>query len=317
LSILQKLHDNQVAMCGRTCACTVLHVLVAFYLSSLVSDAKNVTCGQGIWSTPMGNAGACNPCNPPPMTPSDIADWTCSGNGDIELDLSGTDAQRCMSFSTAESCTWKQKDMVAVQAQLDSSNCNGLWVAPLWIVGTKWISPQSSTGEIDMFERGCYANDGYLLSLGSEEDTVMQKAWQEQGKPKISSSFTGFFTLDRASDVLTAYRCPSGSNPISDGTSACIKTQTNSGYFARTAGETNNGEEYFHFVSDVWNACGSMNCQKHPPSSSQCHFKVSNIKMRLASGASMRGSGAGGVCNALLADDVSGTPESRKEDVHV
>jgi len=269
--------------------------------------ALSIECGVtgSIWTKPMGNSGACNPCNPPAMTSNDTALWTCSTTGDIALDMSGLeDARKCMSFSSKGSCEFKQKDLLELQVTLESHGCNGLWVAPLWIAPDHWSAPQHATGEVDIFERGCSVEDGYLLSLGEEGSYILNNAWQQKGQPNTESSFTAYLVFNRSHDTLTTYHCPQNSNPIIDGTASCKLTRTATGYFGDTAGQTQNGEEYMHFVSDVWNQCDTQ-CSKSLPKS-MCKFQVSNLKMRLAG--DLRSGGAD-ACKSLL---VSGAA-----DVHV
>jgi len=236
-----------------------------------------------------------------PQSEKDL--WTCTTTGDIAMDLTSLDDVRtCMSFSTEGSCEFKQKDMLALQVTLESSGCNGLWAAPLWIAPETghWHSPQRATGELDIFERGCAVKDGYVLSLGSSSEYIWTDAWQEEGQPGATSSFVAYLEFDRSTDKLTSFRCPWSSNPITDGVADCALTHTANGYFARTAGETNNGEEYMHFVSDVWNQCSKGTGCSHQLEHSNCNFQVSNLKMRLAG--PFR---AGGVeaCNSLLVSE--------------
>lgn len=246
----------------------------------------------------MGDSGACNACNPSAMSSADTALWTCSGTGDIGLNMSGLDdARKCMSFSSEGSCEFKQKDLLELQVTLDSHGCNGLWVAPLWIAPEtgRWVSPQHATGEVDIFERGCSVGDGYLLSLGEQSPWIRQKAWQQNGQPNMESSFTAYLVFNQSQDTVTTYHCPKGTNPIFKDTGSCTLTDIAHGYFKDTAAEMQHGEEYMHFVSDVWNKCNS-GCSKSLPNS-DCQFQVSDLKMRLAGEFRSGGSDA---CKSLL-----------------
>lgn len=259
--------------------------------------AGDIECGaQGsIWGTEMGDTGACDCMDHPQMHPDDKAHWTCSKTGDIALDLSGmADVQKCMSYSTEGHCEFRQRDLKAVQVTLDSSDCDSLWVAPLWIAPESWKRPQSQTGEVDIFERGCARGNGYVLSLGLGN---WLDAWNEDSKPNAKSSFTAYLEFNRDVDTITSYLCPRGANPMSDGTGRCIRTHSDDGYFRHTAGQTRNGEEYMHLVSDIWNGCHTR-CSRKVGGESRCNFKVSNLKLRLT-GPFRRGSVA--ACDSLLA----------------
>merc|ERR1711920_970985 len=107
--------------------------------------------------------------------------------------------------------------MMALQVTLESSGCNGLWTAPLWIAPESWVSPQRKTGELDIFERGCKVEDGYLLSLGAYGEYIWEDAWQMLGQPDAASSFVAYLEFDRSADKLTSFRCSLGSSPITDG----------------------------------------------------------------------------------------------------
>jgi len=278
-----------------------------FYLLLATVPSAVAFCGTpgSIWGKEMGDTGACQPCipdpdNPPLMLPEDKDHWTCSATGDISLDLSGMqDVRKCMSFSTEGYCEFRQRDLLTLQVTLESSGCNGLWVAPIWIAPQTWAAPQRDTGEVDIFERGCYSNDGYLLSLGSHTSHVWQDAWQEKHQPEANTSLTAFLEFDRNDDKLTVYRCPLGANPITDGTASCTQTRSGDGYFSQTAMQTQNGEEYMHFVSDLWNGCTSL-CSKMLGPQSGCNFKVSNLKLRLAG--PFR-DGAAAACQSLLVSE--------------
>jgi len=233
----------------------------------------------------------------PQMHQDDRAHWKCSKTGDIAMDLSGmADIQKCMSYSTEGHCEFRQKDLKAVQVNLEGSDCDGLWVAPLWIAPEHWERPQFKTGEVDIFERGCARGNGYVLSLGLGN---WLSAWDEDWQRNKRSSFAAYLEFDRDADTITTYLCPLGANPIVDGTRDCKRTGDphGDGYFRHTAGQTGNGEEYMHFVSDIWNGCHD-GCSRKVGGASQCNFKVSNLKVRLA-GPWRRGSVA--ACDSLLA----------------
>ena len=264
-----------------------------------------MSCGNGIWKTQNGQFGACGKCTST-ICASD-GTWSCGANGDISLDLKGKNAKVCTSWTTQDSCEFKQKDLVALQASLQSSGCDGLWAAPLWITpqAQSWKPPQSKTGEIDVFERGCYKDDGYLLSFGGETTNVLEDAWKQKGKHGTATALTAYMTFDRKKDNIDVYLCPLKSNPIEVGPEAagCTKTMNHAGYYRDTAGETHNGEDYLQLVSDVWNGCENLDCGQKPKlTSSECNFSVSNIKLQFtpeatASGSPFRNQNA--VCDPL------------------
>lgn len=260
-------------------------------------------CGTGIWKTRNGQNGACSECLPGPPVPDGI--WDCSANGDISLDLKGKNAQICTSWTTEGSCEFKQKDLRAMQANLQSSGCDGLWAAPLWMVGRSWALPQSATGEIDFFERGCVPGAGYILSFGAEDKNILKDAWGEQGKAEAATALTAYMTFDPTADNIDVYLCPLNSNPIQVGPAAagCTKTRTHANYYHDTAHQTNNGEEYMALVSDVWNACPKLNCGKKPNiTSSECNFSVTDIKLQFSQESTASGSpflNNNPVCNPL------------------
>lgn len=241
-----------------------------------------MSCGSGIWALQNGDSGACNGCA---KTTVDPGVWTCCPNGDISLDLRGKNAKVCTSYSTQGSCEFKQKDLRALQVDLQSSECDGLWVAPLWIAPESWVAPQHSTGEIDIFERGCAAADGYLLSFGEEPRYIINDAWGEQGNTAAHTALTAYLTFDPDKNTVDIYKCPLKSNPIDVGTAAagCVLTKSYQGYYTDTAAKTNHGEEYFRLVSDVWNGCPNLNCGRKPNlTSSNCRFSISDIKMQFS-----------------------------------
>eukprot|EP00927_Polykrikos_kofoidii_P057933 TRINITY_DN52184_c0_g1_i1.p1 TRINITY_DN52184_c0_g1~~TRINITY_DN52184_c0_g1_i1.p1 ORF type:complete len:428 (-),score=43.78 TRINITY_DN52184_c0_g1_i1:26-1309(-) len=271
--------------------------------SNGLSAVKGNRCGDGhtIWRNNMGNKGACNSCNPPvPMRESDAQLWTCDNEADIALNLSGTDARKCLSWSTEGICEWPQQSILAMQANLVSEHCNGLWVAPLWMTPRNWKPPQHATGEIDFFERGCSRDSGYLLSFGESGSFIDKNAWDEQGAPDRASRFTAYMQFNRSADVVTAYKCPYGSTPMSTGPEAagCSLTVTRRDYYRSTAWQTSSGAEMMHLVSDVWNACPRLDCGNFP-AYSQCSFHVSGVKVKL----DKIPPNAPAACNALWVGD--------------
>ena len=250
-------------------------------------------CGEGIWGRTNGDSAACEYDNrrPPAMSEADAKLWQCSDNGDISLDLRGVaDARKCLSFSTEGSCEFRQKDLRGLQVNLESSGCDGLWAAPLWMVPSHWEPPQHMTGEIDVFERGCDTKDGYLLSLGENSTWILNDAWGEQGKPGAATKLTAYLQFDPVADRIAVYKCPFGSTPMRDGPDAaqCSLSKVWDRYYKDTRERTNLGEDYLHLVSDVWNeekghdyACvraSKGGAQKH----TDCHFKVSGIHMQFS-----------------------------------
>ena len=249
-----------------------------------------MSCGSAnaVWRKEMGSAGACDPCGTPVnIAPEDKKLWTCDENGDVSLDLKGSQsALKCMSWSTEGSCEFRQKDLRALQVTLESENCDDLWVAPLWMCPSEWHEQQHQTGEVDFFERGCATNDGYLLSFGESPPWIINDAWGEEGKNNKNhpSSFTALLTFDPAADEVSAYKCPKGSEPLKDGitVAGCLQTRNWPRYYSDTRERTNNGEEYMHLVSDIWNKCSSLNCGKAVKPQSDCSFHISGLKLRFS-----------------------------------
>ena len=241
-----------------------------------------------MWQKEMGSAGACNPCKTPQnIAPEDKKLWTCDENGDIGLNLKESqDALKCMSWSTEGSCEFRQKDLRALQVTLESEKCDDLWVAPLWMCPASWQKEQHQTGEVDFFERGCATKDGYLLSFGESAPWIINNAWGEEGKndQNYRSSFTAFLTFDPTADEVCAYRCPTGADPMRDGVTAagCVQTMTHERYYSDTRVQTENGNEYMHLVSDIWNLCNKLDCGKAVKSSSDCSFQISGLKLRFS-----------------------------------
>jgi hypothetical protein len=245
--------------------------------------SQKMPCGDGIWKKRNGQYGACNSCFPWPHVPEGI--WDCKANGDISLDLKGKNAQTCTSWTTEGSCEFKQKDLRALQANLVSSGCDGIWAAPLWMVGKDWALPQSATGEIDFFERGCFPGTGYVLAFGGEDKNILKDAWGEQGKATAATALTAYMTFDPNIDSIDIYRCPLQSNPIEVGPEAalCTKTGTYTGYYRDTAVQTKNGEEYMRLVSNMWNGCDKLICGNKPKiKSSDCNFSVTGIQLQFS-----------------------------------
>lgn len=198
-------------------------------------------------------------------------------------------------------------DLRALQADLQSNGCNGLWAAPLWIAPQHWTAPQNETGEIDIFERGCAASDGYLLSFGQDDtggkDWIVHDAWGEQNQADAPSVFTAYMTFDPINDKIDVYKCPFKSNPIESGTADCTKTHTHQGYYEQTSKQTAGGTEPMRLVSDVWNGCEALNCGRKPKlTTSDCHFRVTDIKLQFSAESTAQGSpfvGKNPDCNPL------------------
>ena len=247
----------------------------------------------------MAEIGGCSSCNATvPMSAADQSRWVRSLNGIQLKPTNKNDSRTCMSWSTEGTCEFKQKDITALQASLEASGgCNGVWAAPLWMVGGTWVLPQSATGEIDFFERGCDTSQGYVLAYGDNPSV----GWGET--PTQDSRFTAYMTFDKNNDVVKNYKCPFGANPIADGnTSSCQLIQTKTGYFNDTKSETNNGEEYMRLVSDVWNKCSALNCGQARTSDNKCAFNVSNISMTFTPESTTTGSpfkNQNSLCNSI------------------
>jgi hypothetical protein len=267
------------------------------------------SCGLNttIWSLQNGdgNTGACQGGNAAVVCPELVPNptvtsrWACDGLSSISLNMSGMNAEVCSSFSTKDSCSFKQNGIKGIQASLTSSGCHGLWVAPLWMAPQTWIPPQHATGEIDIFERGCWLTDGYVLAFGENETYknetykyVRKDAWGEEGKPAERSAYTVYLDFrPDGKDQVDSYLCPLGTTPIRGNPLdwACKKTSTRENYYADSAGETMGGEGLFHLVSDVWNACASKSlCNANHGSkyevSSNCEFTVTDIKLKFNEG---------------------------------
>ena len=193
------------------------------------------------------------------------------------------DIRDCMTFTTEDSCKFKQKYLAGLQAHLTSSDCNGLWACPLWLVGEYWETPQHETGEVDVFERGCYVEDGYVLSFGSGGSYVKQDAWDEQNQPTKSTNITAYLEFDHSQDTVRYYRCPPGSEPAKQGPllAQCEYGGERPGYFADSKAQLKDGEAYMWLVSDIFNTCPHINpgCGHANPQTSDCNFAVKDIKI--------------------------------------
>jgi hypothetical protein len=264
-------------------------------LRCLLKRKMKSDCGSpgSIWLENMGNKGACDACNPAvPMSKVDESRWTCN-KGDVSMnkDNNNFDPRTCMSWSTKGACEFKQKDLRALQVDMKSSGCNGLWVAPLWMTPENWAVPQHGTGEVDFFERGCSTKDGYLTSFGESEQYIVNNSWEEENTPNVETSLTAYMTFDPTADKVDIYKCPLGSNPLEDGTKKCTKTATHLGYYKDTAGQTKQHTEYMHLVTDLWNKCGSLGCSSGASmSSTDCSFEVMNLKMQFTDDSTREGS---------------------------
>lgn len=308
------------AATGILCFAAAFHSGAAndhYTANNLRGATDTSTCGQTatMWSKPQGNTGACNGCgiDLSKVDPQVTSHWSC-GVTDISLSMAGMNAKVCSSFTTEDQCQFQQKGIKGIQASLVSSGCNGLWVAPLWMVGSVWhatfnsapfnssVNSQYQTGEIDIFERGCDQDDGYLLSYGEGDPWVEHNAWGMEGKPNDAIDITVYLDFrPHGEDKVDSYVCPKGSMPAKDGPlhAGCKLTSSKTNYFADTKDETSDGNEWFWFVSDVWNACprGQINCGTDAPTSSQCSFAVSGIKMKFNDGFSFKEDSK--ICNEM------------------
>lgn len=259
----------------------------------------------------MGNLGACNACAPQvPMSLADEARWTCSGPDIALAQYSNPNSKTCMSWTTQDTCAWRQKDLTALQVHLKSSGCNGVWAAPLWMTPDSWHAPQEATGELDIFERGCSSKDGYLTSFGSRDPFIVYDSWGQQNKPDDPSDFVAYMEFDVSKDTVSMRRCDPGSNPIANRDfSKCSAPVVHSGYFAETAGQTQGNTEYMHFVSDIWNKCPALNCGHATKPDSQCSFSLSGLQMKFSEVATAGGKSpfrnGNPVCAPLIASGKS------------
>jgi hypothetical protein len=218
--------------------------------------------------------------------------WNCTSDGNISLSLRGVDARRCMSWSTEGSCEFRQRDLESIRADLVSEGCQGLWVAPLWMAPEHWKAPQHATGEVDVFERGCVQDSGYVASFGEAPPWVIENAWYEQGHPDVPTNFTAYMTFDAPQDRVTMYKCPLGSSPEDnpEDFSRCALTSSHSNYFHDTRRETHDGYEYMRLVSNLWNECERLSCGRKPPlKESRCEFQVSRIRLKFRADAFTNG----------------------------
>jgi len=259
---------------------------------------SNCGASNAIWRLAMGNAGGCGATDHPNyadndknMPPQDQQLWTCGVNGDVALDLrTAPDARFCSSWSTEGSCQFPMNKLMKLQATLDSNGCQGLWAAPLWISPQNWQSPQHASGEIDIFERGCSRDDGYLTSFGETDPYIYHDSWKQKGKGGSldSTSFTAYVTFSPGAydnpgiiDQVAIYRCPKGSNPIVDGDiSQCDAPTVYNEYYKNTKQNTASGNQLMTLVSDVWNVPNTGCTKSDAPEKSNCNFKVSDIKMQ-------------------------------------
>lgn len=251
-----------------------------------------------IWSpdkVSSGDMGACNVCNP---SGKNSERWSTNKLKDITFNTDEKDpnSRVCTFASTYGNCEFRMKDLNALQVDMQSSGCDNIWVAPLWISPPPghWNPPQHATGEIDLFERGCIPGPnppGYILSYGEGPPYIYPSAWGETdaGKP---SNFRAFMKFDQAKDEITTYTCPIADDPskwpikIGPEAAGCTKTSVHNGYFSDSAKQTAGQTEWMHFVSDVWNKCDALPCggDRRTPQTkfypdSQCSFSVSNIQM--------------------------------------
>jgi len=268
---------------------------------------------ETIWGTPNGNCGGCAPgCTWP--FPQKI--WTPTNTG-ISLDLTQlSEGNRgiCSSLSTEGVCDWKKGDLRSLQATLSSSGCEGGWVAPLWITppeghgDCQWGGDQETSGEIDVFERGCVKTDGYLLSYGWHDNLIKRNAWGQENQPDANECFTAFMKfeppqLPQQGGKITAYKCPANleDEDLSLLTEDQLQqkcgppTDVETQYYSRTA---RNGDECrMHLASDVWNRTKTQ-CGEDNPNLA-CKFTVSGLKLRFKPGAEPEG-WRQNQCSALL-----------------
>ena len=278
-------------------------------------------CGEtdAIWRLAMGNAGGCGLADHPNYTdnninmpPQDQERWTCGVNGDIALDLrSASDAKICNSWSTEGSCQFPMNKLMKLQATLESSGCQGLWAAPLWISPQNWIPDQWQSGEIDIFERGCIKQDGYLTSFGNIDSAIKHDSWKQQGQgfQEDSTSLTAYITFSPGAydnpdapgspDQVAIYRCAKGANPIEDGdVRGCDVTLYNS-YYKDTKDHTKSGTQLMTLISDVWNQPNQGCTGTSALDKSNCNFKVSDIKLQFTEDWPSPFQGGNAQCDAI------------------
>lgn len=267
-----------------------MRLLIFAALLVAVNSSGATDGGATIWTKNMGDSGACAACRPAiPMSAADASRWE-RGLDSISLKRGSplSQASSCMSWSTQGTCEFRQRDLLSLEATLDASEeCDGLWVAPLWLAPDHWSPPQHATGELDVFEQGCVPGAGYVVSFGESKRYVLRDVWEGEQSLSISILF------DRDKDEVRFSR------RLGNGTSVLRATYRN--YYRDTHEQTRGGAGYLHFVSDVWNACASLPCGRgrhrqqlssslrgRADDDSKCSFSVSGIRVRLAPGSRFR-----------------------------
>lgn len=243
-----------------------------------------------VWQTLNGNCGACqNKCD---VTSPSV--WKAAG-ADVALDMTVLPQHKrevCTSLTTESTCNWKKNNLRAVQVTLDSENCNPSWVAPLWMTpssetpgGCQWKIPQDSSGEIDIFERGCKQGVGFLLSYGSRDENIRTNAWGEATNPTGPTHFTALMKFHPDVDLIETWKCPVTTRDLSKLSQAeltamqCQNLDNEHSYYARTK-DSAPPDCLFHLVSDIWNKPGiNAGCDRGADANTSCQFHLTGLKL--------------------------------------
>lgn len=191
----------------------------------------------------------------------------CSGDPtSITMDLSKVaDKVGCYVWE-ARQCEWKMTEFKSMEFDAEWSDCDDLWIAPLWLTPSPWKPPQGKSGEIDLIEsckghRGTVGTSIICNDHHRGDPNCKEPKW---GKTSGGSGHfvgkidqgSGTWTLHKDGELISQY--PAYTKTIWD------------------------AKFPFHLVSDIynggngdagWHGCGTLNKKTN------CMFKVKNIKI--------------------------------------
>lgn len=174
-----------------------------------------------------------------------------------------------------------------IEFDFDFSDCQDVWTAPLWITPETWISPGSTSGEIDFVEMcpvgSAATNFGAAGGVGEN-----QMAWGSGSSSNGPKHFV--LSIDDGGNLKTKICNLDGATGCYDG--------ANYDNFLNVITSKNN----HHFVTDVWNGHGGdsgwSGCGANHNEATQCKYAIMNLRVYTKDGQPLYS----GSCAALNGD---------------
>jgi hypothetical protein len=176
----------------------------------------------------------------------------------------------CFEWTTGD-CSFSMHKVSAITFTVEWNNCDSLWFAPLWTFSSPWISPQGTSGEIDLVEAcpvpsvrtnlGCYS-----VSHGCKDAVPWGEGFSSYGPVDVT------MTINNGN--LDIKICKKGT---------CRQVASYVNYL-NTVYPTRNGRDNpYKFISDIWNNRGGdggwNGCRAVRNPNSSCRYAVTALKI--------------------------------------